>query len=175
MLSVSILNVLRQRALPQADFRSPSQVLSHLNAMFQMESHNGMFFTIWYGVYNRRSRTLTYASAGHHPAYLVSSDRTLVTPLRTPGPLIGVLEDHSFAEASMELPEAGALHIFSDGVFEIEDRQGRQLGLSDFLPVLGQPAVEGRSEVQRIYQTVRQTARPGPLDDDFSYLVVNFQ
>ena len=59
-------------------------------------------------------------------------------------------------------------------MFEIADRQGRQLGLNDFLPLLNQPAVEGRSEPQRIYQTVRNTARPGPLDDDFSYLVIKF-
>ena len=50
----------------------------------------------------------------------------------------------------------------------------RELGLKDFLPLLHQPAVEGRSEPQRIYQTVRNTARPGPLDDDFSYLVMKF-
>jgi sigma-B regulation protein RsbU (phosphoserine phosphatase) len=150
-------------------------VLAHLNAMFQMENHNGMFFTIWYGVYSRRTRVLTYASAGHHPAYLVSSDRASVTPLRTAGPLVGVLEEHDFEEASTDLPDGASLHIFSDGVFEIEDRQGRQLGLGDFLPFLGQPAVEGRSEAQRIYQSVRELARPGPLDDDFSYLVVRFQ
>jgi len=45
-------------------------VLGRLNAMFQMENHNGMFFTIWYGVYDRATE-LVYASAGHHPAYLV--------------------------------------------------------------------------------------------------------
>jgi len=59
-------------------------------------------------------------------------------------------------------------------VFEIADKEGMQLGLSDFLPLLNQPPVEGRSEPQRIYQIVRNTSRPGPLDDDFSYLVVKF-
>jgi hypothetical protein len=48
------------------------------------------------------------------------------------------------------------------------------LGLNDFLPTLKQAAVEGRSEPQRIYQSVRENSRPGPLDDDFSYLVVRF-
>ena len=60
MLSVSILNVLRQLALPGTDFGKPSDVLNRLNAMFQMENHNGMFFTIWYGVYNRLERSLVY-------------------------------------------------------------------------------------------------------------------
>ena len=29
-------------------------------------------------------------------------------------------------------------------------------------------------ELQRLYQAVRQAARPGPFDDDFSLMVVTF-
>ena len=175
MLSVSILNVLRQRALPGCDFASPADVLGRLNAMFQMDNHNGMFFTIWYGVYDRDRRKLTYASAGHHPAYLVSRDRTNVIALKTEGPLIGVWEEFSFAEGCADVPESASLHLFSDGVFEVDNDMGRQLGLSNLLLLLQQPGVEGRSEPQRIYQSVREFARSGPLDDDFSYLIVKFQ
>ena len=174
LLSVSILNVLRQRALPGTDFNRPGQVLQNLNAMFRMEDHNEMFFTMWYGVYDRAKRKLTYASAGHHPAYLVSPDRGSVTALKTEGPLMGVLENHLFEEATADVPKGASLHVFSDGVFEVEDKAGKQLGLSDFLPTLRQAPVEGRSEPQRIYQSVREISRPGPLDDDFSYLVVKF-
>lgn len=174
MLSVSILNVLRQRALPGCDFKNPSDVLSRLNAMFQMEDHNGMFFTIWYGVFDKRQRKLVYGSAGHHPAYMVSPDRTLVTPLRTASPMIGALEECVFESAAADLTQGASLHLFSDGVFEVDDTGGKQLGLTDLLSLLEKPAVEGRSEPQRIYQSVRAYARPGPLDDDFSYLVVKF-
>lgn len=175
MLSVSILNVLRQRALPGCDFRNPSEVLGRLNAMFQMENHNGMFFTIWYGVYDQRQQTLVYASAGHHPAYLVSADRTEITPLKTDGPLIGVMENFDIHEGRIAVPQGTSLHLFSDGVFEVDDENGRQLGLTNLLPLLHQPSAEERSEPQRIYQSVRQFARSGPLDDDFSYLVVKFE
>ena len=51
MHSVSVLNVLRQRALPDVDFTNPAQVLASLNTRFQMDRHNGLFFTMWYGVY----------------------------------------------------------------------------------------------------------------------------
>ena len=174
MLSVSILNVLRQLALPGTDFGRPGEVLNRLNQMFQMENHNGMFFTIWYGVYNRTDRSLVYSSGGHHPSYVVSPDRKAFDPLTTSGPLIGVQEDRRYTEAQTRIAAGSSLHLFSDGVFEIVDKQARELGLKDFLPLLHQPAVEGRSEPQRIYQTVRNTARPGPLDDDFSYLVIKF-
>ncbi len=51
--SVSVLNVLRSENLQNTDFRRPDQVLAGLNAVFPMEHHKEMYFTIWYGVYNR--------------------------------------------------------------------------------------------------------------------------
>jgi hypothetical protein len=53
MHSVTVLNVLRQRALPGVNFENPADVLSSLNARFPMDSHGGLFFTMWYGVYHR--------------------------------------------------------------------------------------------------------------------------
>jgi serine phosphatase RsbU (regulator of sigma subunit) len=174
MLSVSIMNVLKQRALPATDFRNPAEVLNRLNEMFQMENHNGMFFTIWYGVYRLDNRMLSFACGGHHPAYLISGDRRHVQPLKAPGTLVGISEDSKFEQGSVRVADGSALHVFSDGVFEVEDTEGRQLGLADFLPLLQQPAVEGRNEPQRLYQAVRTYARPGPLDDDYSHLAVKF-
>jgi anti-anti-sigma factor len=61
MHSVSVLNILRQRALP-ANVRDPAKVLTTLNAKFQTEQHDGMYFTMWYGVYNVPHRTLRFAA-----------------------------------------------------------------------------------------------------------------
>src|SRR5580698_2233479 len=68
LLSVSALNALRSQSLPQTDFREPGQVLTALNKAFPMEQQNGLFFTIWYGIYHRPTRRLHYAGGGHPPA-----------------------------------------------------------------------------------------------------------
>jgi sigma-B regulation protein RsbU (phosphoserine phosphatase) len=125
-------------------------------------------------VYDKKERRLSYASAGHHPSFLVSEDRSQVLPLKTPGPLIGVMDEFQLSSAAIDVPEGASLHLFSDGVFEVDDAKGQQLGLSNLLPLLCHPPAEGRSEPQRIYQSVREFARSGPLEDDFSYLVVKF-
>jgi serine phosphatase RsbU (regulator of sigma subunit) len=173
MYSVSVLNVLRQRALPRTAFKNPIQVLASLNAMFQMDRHDDQYFTMWYGVYDTVDRTLTYASAGHHPAYLVPSDRRAALPLKTPGLVIGAMPDARFTAAKAHVPAGSSLYLFSDGVFEIltKDRQWR---LDDFVPLLVEPALPGASECQRLYQAVKAVSRPGPLEDDFSLLVVTF-
>jgi hypothetical protein len=172
--TVSVLNVLRQRALPGVDFAQPEQVLQRLNAMFAMEEHGGLFFTMWYGVYDTQMRKLVYASAGHHPAYLVAADRRSLQPLKTRNPVLGVMPEHRFESAHAPVPEGSLLHMFSDGLFEIQFADGHLGRLSDLEPfMLGAP-IAGLTEPERLVNAARERARPGPPDDDVSLLTVTF-
>jgi len=173
MHSVSVLNVLRQRALPGVDVREPARVLDALNAMYQMEEHGGLFFTVWYGVYCRSKRRIRYATAGHHPGLLFAPGRP-PERLRTPGPIIGALPGQRYVAGQATVPPGSVLYLFSDGAFEITSPEGRQLGLDDFLLLLGGPEAGTSGEAEHIYKAVRGRARPGPLEDDFSVLVVSF-
>jgi serine phosphatase RsbU (regulator of sigma subunit) len=173
MHSVSVLNVLRQRALPATDLRDPAAVLASLNLMFPMEAHDGMFFTIWYGVYARSRRELSYATAGHHAAYLRLGASEL-QPLRTRGPMIGAIPDVPFTAARTAIAPGSVLYVFSDGVFEVTRADGAQCGLEDFLPLLGADGAGTSGESARIFDAVRRRARRGPLDDDYSFLAVTF-
>jgi len=173
MHSVSVLNVLRQRALPQVDFTNPGAVLASLNDRFEMASHGGLFFTMWYGVYRVDTRMLTYGSGGHHPAYLVDAGKKGLTPLGEPALMIGAMPGMEYDSHQVSVPAGSSLYLFSDGVFEIE-KASEQWSLKDFEPLLLQPPQAGLSESERLYQAVKQATGPGPLDDDVSLLVVTF-
>ncbi|MFG6467912.1 PP2C family protein-serine/threonine phosphatase [Roseateles sp. BYS87W] len=172
--SVSVMNVLRQRLLPGADFRDPAQVLGQLNAMFQMDSHDGRMFSIWYGVFHRTRRTLRYASGGHHPAYLAPADGGPLQALRTRNLLIGAVPEVPFTAAEVGVPAGARLFVFSDGVFELQGRDGRDWGLDDLLPWLGQVPADDASPAHWLQHAVLGQAKPGPLGDDFSLLAVTF-
>jgi serine phosphatase RsbU (regulator of sigma subunit) len=172
--AVSVMNVLRHRALPGVDMRRPTSVLRHLNDMFQMDHHGGMFFTLWYGVYDVQRRALSFASAGHHPAYLVTVERREATPLYTRNVPIGAFPDIRFKAESVPVGAGSTLYLFSDGVFEITTSSGDQAGLADLLPLLVEPAQPGIDEPSRIYQVIRGRARDGLFEDDFSLLTVTF-
>ena len=88
LLSVAVTNTLRSGALLDTDFRLPEAVLGSLNQAYQMEHHNEMYFTIWYGVYHRPTGRLRYATAGHPPPILVngpSGERGEAQPLPAQG------------------------------------------------------------------------------------------
>lgn len=174
MLAVSIMNTLRLAALPGADPREPAQVVKHLNAVFQMEHHNQMYFTLWYGVYQQSARVMRYCSAGQHPAYLVAAGADAPLPLRTANPPVGVTPVHDYQAQSTHVPPDATLYLFSDGVFEVETITGERWQLENLLPTLIESAMPELGATQRVYQSVQQVAKRGPLDDDFSVLVTRF-
>jgi serine phosphatase RsbU (regulator of sigma subunit) len=172
MHSVTIMNLLRQRAVPGADMSDPASVLTALNAMFQMDDHAGMYFTMWYGVYDRRSRELRFACAGHHPAFLFSAGAD-PTPLRTRGGVVGADPGTVYRTGAATVPPAASFYLFSDGVFEIVTKDGLEWGLNDFLRLLPGPVPPGQTESAGLCAQVRGLAR-AELDDDFSLLILRF-
>jgi serine phosphatase RsbU (regulator of sigma subunit) len=170
--SVSVVNVLRQRMLPDVDFRDPAAVVRSLNRMFPMEQHNALFFTIWYGVYDVEQRTLTFATGGHHPAWLLPPPPLQPVALSTRNPSIGIVPDREVAAARIDIPPGSALHLFSDGVFEIVDQEERQWSIEHVLALL--PDTSGPGGPRLLYEQVRAAARTGPLEDDFSALLLRF-
>ena len=174
MLAVAVINVLRQKALPDTDLAQPAAVLRRLNAMFQMETRSSLYFTLWYGVFQRSTRSLNFASAGHHAAYLVAHGKHDMTALRTHNPAVGIMPDRAFAGGAVAVPPASSLYLFSDGVFEIVTAHGKRWEIDDFLPLLREPDQAGMAEPQRLYQAVHAIARRGPLEDDHSMLVATF-
>jgi serine phosphatase RsbU (regulator of sigma subunit) len=172
LYSVTVANVLRQRMLPEVDFRDPGAVIRGLNRMFPMERHNNLFFTMWYGVYDVVDRVVSFGTAGHHPAFLLASGATQPVPLGTRNPSIGIAADRDVATARAQVTPGSSLFLFSDGVFEITDHEGREWGLDQVLSLL--PVMAGSGGPRRLYDTVRTAARPGPLEDDFSALAIRF-
>jgi serine phosphatase RsbU (regulator of sigma subunit) len=174
MYSVSIANLLRQDGPLGADLAYPAAVVERLAASFPMERQDGLFFTIWYWVYDVAARTLTYCAGGHHPATLLLPDRVRSVELAARNPAVGLLAGHRYAAEQVGVPPGSALYMFSDGATEFEDRSGRRRTIEDFLAVIRAPAVETLTEPQRLYEAVRAAAQPGPLEDDFSVVVVTF-
>ena len=172
--AVSILNLIGRKALPGADPRNPAAVVAALNDMFPADSAELPLFSMWAFSYDIAARRLRYCSAGHHPAILVAPPDRQPKPLNTANPLVGMIAGRAFAADEIVLPPAATLYLFSDGVFEIETADNRQLALQDFIPMIAKGAGPSRSEPQRLYREVRALARQGPLADDLCIVTLEF-
>lgn len=173
--SISVMNVLRSQNLPKTDFRDPSSVLAALNRAFQMESHNEMFFTIWYGVFDKTSNEILYSSAGHPPAILISTQREKgLVELTTPGIVIGVLPEAQFQNATCQIQRNDRFFLYSDGVYEITRLDGSMQTIKEFYEVLLKAAKQEVKELDYIVEATRELQGGPVFADDFSILRITF-
>jgi phosphoserine phosphatase RsbU/P len=174
LLSVSAMNVITNGTLPQVDFHKPDQVITGLNAAFPMEKQHNMYFTIWYGVFEKSTRKLAYASAGHPPAVLVKTGADGApesVPLRTPAMPVGALSVSKFQSAEIEVPAGSKLYIFSDGTYEIKRPDGSMMELDEFVTLLAKPSAENK--LDSILNEARSQQGKETFVDDFS--IIEFQ
>ncbi|MBX7103886.1 MAG: SpoIIE family protein phosphatase [Gemmataceae bacterium] len=175
LLAVSASNVLASRALSNTDFREPAEVVSRMNDVFQMDKQNGKYFTIFYGVFNKKNRLLRYCNGAHPSALLFhgeSPDTLTLDQLESTDPLIGMLPPGTpFEERSITVGPWARLFLFSDGVFEIDCADGSMWKFPEFLEFL-RPLGSADDLMDQLYSHVREL-RGGPvLNDDFSILEV---
>jgi sigma-B regulation protein RsbU (phosphoserine phosphatase) len=175
--SLSVINVLRSQGLVQTDYRRPREVLRRLNDAFQMTQRNDKYFTIWYGVYNTKTRELTYASGGHPPAVLLSSasaDVSGLQCLKTPGLPVGMFPEVEYSEEVCAIAPTDRLYIFSDGIYEINQADGEIWGLDNFIELLKDHQSDSGRDLDLLIQRVKQVNPRDYFDDDLSLMEIDF-
>ncbi|HEV8113138.1 MAG TPA: SpoIIE family protein phosphatase [Planctomycetota bacterium] len=173
MYSSVVFNAVRCQTLPDTDFGDPAAVLARLNDAFQMDAHNDMYFSIFYGVLDPASRSLRYSSAGHPPAIVLGADGRIRSRLVRKNPPIGAMPRRVFGQDEARLEPGDRLFVFSDGAFEIRDTEGRERGLEDFERELVATA-SGKlpGDPRRVYERVCAVTGTDLLLDDFTLLAV---
>ena len=171
LLTIAVINVLRTGALAQADLRDPPQVLAALNAAFPMEKQNNMFFTIWYGVYQKSTGELRFATGGHPPSILLRAGGAGHEMLITVGGVaIGALSEMDYESSVTHVAPGDRLLVISDGTFEVNGPGDAMLSVD----ALAEQAEAHGSRPQDIHEWVRSFNAAGPLPDDFSLLEIRF-
>ena len=174
LYSVTLMNLLKGQALVGADFAEPASVLARLNAAFQMETQNNLYFTAWYGIWDERRRILRYASAGSPPAILILPDDR-VERLETLGMAVGMDLDAEYESADIAVPAGSRLFVFSDGAYESTTREGGILGLESLISIMAGEARNRRiPDLGAVVDNLRGLTANGRFDDDVSILEVSF-
>lgn len=175
LLSVSALNAVRSEALPQTDFHDPGAVLAALNRAFPMERQNDMFFTIWYGVYNTRTRRIRWAGGGHPPALLIPPGEGVSTSLlESDGPLIGAVDGLEFDSREVAVPAGSRLFVYSDGAFEMSRPDGSMWAFEDFLATLAAAPEGPENRMDKLVTFARTLTGRNDFSDDFSMIELLF-
>jgi phosphoserine phosphatase RsbU/P len=102
---------------------SPSGLLSLLNHQLYESTPMEKYATLFLGVYDGRSRTITYSNGGHLPPIIISPDGS-IHRLEAGGMVVGLFDNLAFDEGSIQLKPGDIFLAYSDGVTEPENDFG---------------------------------------------------
>ena len=178
LLAISILNLMRSQSFGKEKLYTPDEIMAELNRAFQMSRHNGRYFTMWYGVFQRSQRKLTYASAGHPNGLLIVGDGVENPQIKQLPSLdipIRFFPDMEYSSAEVSIPSDSKLYIFSDGVFEVMQENEKIWGMSKFINFLtGKFLAKEEISADSILEEIRRETPNAKFDDDVSLLQIHF-
>jgi sigma-B regulation protein RsbU (phosphoserine phosphatase) len=102
---------------------SPGALLSLLNHQLYESTPPEKYATLFLAIYDGRSHRLTYSNGGHLPPILIGEDGS-IRRLEAGGTVVGLFENVSYDEDSVQLHPGEVFLAYSDGVTEPENDFG---------------------------------------------------
>ena len=148
----------------------PGEVLAAMNRRLQGLADD-RFVTAFYGVLNRRTRVLSYATAGH-PYPLRYSPQTGVQALPAQGFLLGIMPEEVYREQKVTLAPGDRLCFYTDGLVEARNEIGEAFGTDRLRESFAAHAAEPADRLTAHILNAQRTFRgPTPLTDDVTLVV----
>ena len=152
-----------------------AELMKRVNNLIYKASSANHYATAFYAEYDPRSGQLSYVNAGHNPpAILRKSDAMCqVFRLGTGGPVIGLLQQSSYEQASFPVKPGDLIVLFTDGLSESMNAHNEEWGedrLIEFARTWhGAPAFEAMT---RILSAAEAFAAGAPQHDDMTLVVL---
>jgi len=123
----------------------PEHLLHVTNQRIIADIHAGLFVTLFYGILDPSTGTLTYCNAGHPPPYIISPGESITfQALRKTGLPLGISETSDWKPATAQIPADALLLLYTDGVPDALNQHGEFFGGEQMLNIIqtqmGHPA-----------------------------------
>jgi len=142
-----------------------STVLTAVNRQAHASSVAGRYATLFYGVFDGRSRTLQYVNAGHNPPLVIRRDG-LILWLETGGVPVGMFPDYVYAEGAVQLQPGDVVVAYTDGVIEALNSSGEEWGVEGLRKSVVRNQTQSAEElVSAIFEAMEEYADNCQIDD----------
>lgn len=108
---------------PEGIELSPGALLALLNHQLYESTPPEKYATLFLGIYDAHSNRLTYSNGGHLAPILIREDGS-IRRLEAGGTVVGLLDNMSYDEGSVEMYPGEIFVAYSDGVTEPENEYG---------------------------------------------------
>jgi phosphoserine phosphatase RsbU/P len=145
-------------------------LLKSVNQLFYENTPDDRYATMFFAVYDDRSRQLEYANCGHNPPLLVRSTGE-VQQLNSTASVIGISTQWSCTTQTVALQPNDILVIYTDGVTEANDADGNEFGEARLAKVVRENCCATPAELIAIIQRAVQQFSVGEQFDDLTLVV----
>ncbi len=148
-----------------ARYGAPAPAVQDVNRYIADSSPANMFASLWVGVFDPKESMLHYVDAGHGHWFIKRAGQAPTEPGRPGGLLIGIDAGGVYEAVSLPLAAGDRIILYSDGVIEQVDPQGKPFEKRRVLEVLSRTGSAG-ADVSELFGTLRTYAGGPALDDD---------
>jgi sigma-B regulation protein RsbU (phosphoserine phosphatase) len=155
------------------DYLDPAQLLAKLNRdLCRPDGELTNYATMVYGVIDRVTGIGRISIAGHPPPMILRQDGCIDT-LETGGLPVGMFDVAAYEAQPFHLDPGDRILMYSDGVTECFDSQGRAFELERFQQVLhNEVSNDAAGLLAAVESTLRSWRGNAALDDDISVFVI---
>jgi len=151
---------------------SAADCMTRANRLLFLSTDPGSYATLVYGVLNTRSHYFSYTNGGHNAPMLVHRQE-VTARLTTGGTVLGLFQNSKFEEDVVHLDAGDVLVLYSDGVTEAVDTEGREFGETRLASLLTEQHQDPAGTLaDRILNSVILHGRGMPQADDITLVVV---
>jgi serine phosphatase RsbU (regulator of sigma subunit) len=131
-----------------------------------------VYLTLFMGIVNTAEKEMRYVNAGHHTQFALHASGS-IEPLESTGRPLGLLPGGDFLERRTILSEGDALFLYTDGLVEAEDADGREFGRRRLEAVVLAQRSKGINEIlSGVEQKIREHRGTVEAADDATMLVL---
>jgi sigma-B regulation protein RsbU (phosphoserine phosphatase) len=156
---------------------SPADVLRKVNRQLYPDIKEDMFISMAYLILDHQRNGITLARAGHDAPLLYKRDSQTVTPVKSPGMVVGIDSGNVFdrltTDFAVPLERDDCLVLYTDGVTESLNAEGDEFGLNRMIESVRASATDGaQTIVKRIIDDVRDFTGSSPQNDDITLIAI---
>ena len=120
--------------LIQGNTASTADVIMRLNKQLCATTPEDRFATLFFAIYNSKTRELRYTNAGHLPPIYFSSGG--VKSLDIGGTVVAMFKDFIYEQGTVILEPGSLIAGYTDGISEPENAYGEQFGRQRIIEVI---------------------------------------
>ena len=159
LLSTISQTIIRQLLKSETD---PSKVLYMLNNQLCENNTECMFVTLWLGIYNNKTKNITFSNAGHNSPLIIENGQFRALKVDS-GIVLGIMNDYEFITEKINISKG--IIVYTDGITDAKNSNDEFYGENRVIDFLNNHTFENKVITNLLQDIDKFTGTEKQFDD----------